>query len=66
MTPGSLTGLLMILGILAVAGYDLFAYLRWGPAGTISGVMYRTGQRWPLFPPLVAFTMGCLFGHFFL
>jgi hypothetical protein len=60
------TGLFIIVCILAIAAYDFYAYSRWGSSGTVSEVLHSIGDSWPLFPYLVAFAMGVLFGHFFL
>lgn len=64
MSP-ALTGWALILLLALVAGADWWLYCRGGTPVTISGVVRRLGERWPLFVGVLAFAMGVLFGHFF-
>lgn len=66
MEPQTYTVIFMIAVTLVVLGYDLFAWLKWRGEGTISGVMWRAGERWPIIKYAAAFGMGALFGHFWL
>lgn len=60
------TPYVIVLGLLLIAAYDLWALHHHGPGGTISAYIRRAGTQWPLLPPLVAFAMGALYGHWFL
>jgi hypothetical protein len=66
MTGSNITGCFIVCTILGIAIYDLFALIKWGVPGTISGVIRKINEKWPLLSALVAFAMGCLYGHFFL
>jgi dolichyl-phosphate-mannose--protein O-mannosyl transferase len=61
-----LTPIFIISVILLILIYDIWALLYYGVDGTISRVIRSWGTKWPLLLPIVAFTMGLLFGHFFL
>jgi hypothetical protein len=52
--------------VLVISLTDLALLLRYGPDATYSRVIRKWGEKWILFPYLVAFAMGALFGHFFL
>ena len=56
----------LLATLLAIVGYDVFVLYCWGEAETISRVLRAWGEQWPLFPYLVTFGMGVLFGHVFL
>jgi hypothetical protein len=62
----SATALFILGTILLVAGYDLFTISARGMDSSISRLLRGWGTTWPLFAYLFAFTLGCLFGHFFL
>ena len=66
MTPQAMTGWFILATILVIAVYDLWVWWTYGVSSTISDVIRKLGHEWPLLLPLVAFAMGCLYGHFFL
>lgn len=62
----TVTAWFILFVVVLVIVYDIFAYVYWGGPSTISNVMRGASVKWPLLPYLVAFAMGCLYGHFFL
>ena len=60
-----LVRLLAFGSVAAFAAIDLFLLVRFGPAATISIMLRELGDRWGLFPDLIAFGMGALFYHLF-
>jgi hypothetical protein len=66
MPPDRVTACFLVAVIVLVIAYDLLALWTWGADATISRVLGHLGRRWPVFPYLVAFSMGALFGHLFL
>jgi hypothetical protein len=66
MSGQTITGWFILLTILTISGYDLWVWKKYGVASTISDVTREFGEQWPLLMPLLAFAMGCLYGHFFL
>lgn len=60
-----LTGLFILAVILLIAAYDLWMLVHYGPDATISRVVRKAGAEWIGLPYLIAFGMGCLFGHLF-
>lgn len=67
MRSAKLLTCVFILATLAlVAIYDLSIMVFFGAPGTISEVCRAIGERWGLFPYLIVFAMGVLFGHIFL
>jgi hypothetical protein len=66
MQPNHVTAFFILAVIGLIIAYDLLALGTWGAEATISRVLRHLAQRWALFPYLVAFGMGALFGHLFL
>ena len=66
MAPQTVTGYFIGGTILVIAAYDLFVWWKWGVDSTISDVTRKANEKWPLLAPILAFAMGCLYGHFFL
>ena len=66
MNSSALTGIFLIIVVVLVAAFDLWIGLHYGGDATISRVLRRLHQRWPLFGPLAAFAAGALYGHLFL
>jgi len=65
MTARAVTACVIIAAIVLLIGYDLAALLLAGDEGTISRVLRYAADRWGMLPGIVAFAMGCLFGHWF-
>ena len=61
-----LTGFFIVAVIALIAAYDLWVLVHYGQDATISRVLRRAGDDWLALPYLIAFGMGCLFGHLFL
>lgn len=59
------TGWFILAIVIIVVLYDTYVYVNCGPEATISRVIYRAHEKWPLLAPLVAFALGALWGHFF-
>lgn len=66
MDASVITAWFIITTILVIAIYDFVWMTLYGDYATISLVLRRLAGRWPMFPYLVAFAMGALFGHLFL
>ncbi len=62
----AVTGWFIVAVFALIVLYDLTAFCCWGESATISAVLRCWGQRWGLFPYLIAFGMGALFAHLFL
>ena len=61
-----ITSLFIIIALVVIVAYDLFAELYWGDYATISVHLRNIADRWGMFPYLIAFAVGVLFGHLFL
>jgi hypothetical protein len=57
---------LLVLAPLALIGWDLYAYLRWGRAATESHAMYCWSLRWKGFALAVMLAASFLMWHFFV
>lgn len=51
----------IVIMIVVIAGYDVWAWNKGGTEGTISWVMYQ----WSLEAPVFTFAMGFVMGHLF-
>lgn len=54
---------LLIAVIVVIMAIDLALLARYGPSGTISVVVRRWGEDFPLLPYLIAFGMGAFLYH---
>lgn len=61
-----LTAYFIVAVVLLIAAYDIWVLTKYGEDATISRVIRSAGNSWQPLPYLVAFGMGCLFGHLFL
>lgn len=61
-TGKKITAIVVVLSVVLLGGYDVFAVLKYGIEGTISHLIYTESFNYPAIP----FFMGCLMGHFFL
>jgi hypothetical protein len=66
MSSRTITALFILGTALVITGYDFAVYFAYGRFSTISDVTRWAGAKWPLLPPLLAFALGCLYGHIFL
>lgn len=57
----SVTDWFLIFTVVAIIGFDLFAYLKWGNPGTISVVLYDIARAYPW----IALALGFVMGHIF-
>jgi hypothetical protein len=62
----TITAVLIVATILAVACYDLVAYVRVGNEATISRICLETANNYRGFAIGVVFLLGILCGHLFL
>ncbi len=61
---GQILTLAFILATTAIViGYDVLAARAWGREATISYVMRRTFDRWPILYPVFWLWLGILAGH---
>lgn len=56
-----LTKLVIVLTIIILVLYDIFAFVKWGPPATLSFVVYDASLKLPIIP----FAAGLLCGHLF-
>jgi hypothetical protein len=61
MTARAVTAWVLVAAALALALYDVGAFLAAGVEATISRSLYEWAQRWPIIP----FALGVLTGHLF-
>jgi hypothetical protein len=57
----TVTIMTLLLALVALLGYDLFAVYRFGYEGTISLVVFTTAKAFPIIP----FLAGVVVGHLF-
>lgn len=55
------TEIFMIVAVVLIAGFDVFAFARWGGNFTISTITWNVAQKYPIIP----FAVGVLAGHLF-
>lgn len=55
------TVIVIVLAILGLIAWDIYAVIKGGNKATISYIIATTAKRWPL----IAFVFGLLMGHFF-
>lgn len=65
MCAKTFTGYFIIFVFLLVIIYDVIVMHYYGTDASISCVINRTNDKYPLLAPIVAFFMGCLWAHFF-
>lgn len=58
-----LTLFLIIAALAAVVAYDVLAHQAWGPNATISRVLRRSFDRWPILYPVFWLAVGTFIGH---
>ncbi len=56
-----LTAIVIFIVIIAILGYDVFAFNSAGTEGTVSFVIYDWSHKYPVF----TFAMGFIMGHLF-
>lgn len=61
----TVTGYLIILTLVAIIVYDIWVYAVYGVEATISVVVRKVHEKFPLLASIIAFAAGCLWGHFF-
>ncbi len=61
-----ITGLVLVVALLSLAAYDLFAEIGVGNSATISKLCLDTADRYRVFMLCVAVLLGILIGHLFL
>lgn len=61
-----ITGLVLVLGLISLAVYDLFAEIGVGNAATISKICLDTANRYRSFTICIVMLLGILIGHLFL
>jgi len=66
MAPEKIAALSIVAVAVSIALGDVLLWAWYGTVGTISGALRGAGAAHPLLIGLVAFLMGCLFGHLFL
>ena len=59
--PSTVTRMSLLLALMCLLGYDLFAVYRFGFEGTISTVVYSMSKEYPV----VSFMAGLVCGHLF-
>jgi hypothetical protein len=57
----SKTTVILILAVISLGLYDIYAAWRFGITGTISYVIYHDSKSYPI----IAFAMGVICGHLF-
>jgi len=57
----TVTLMVLLLTLISLLGYDLFAVYRFGYEGTISLVVFTMAKSYPIIP----FLAGIIVGHFF-
>jgi hypothetical protein len=62
----TLTDWFILIVSIAIAAFDIGIYVVEGQGATISQTVRNWATRFTALPALIAFGMGCLFGHLFL
>jgi hypothetical protein len=52
---------ILVLAVIFLALYDIYALIRYGNSATISYIIYTNSKKYPI----IAFAMGVIAGHFF-
>jgi hypothetical protein len=57
----TLTTIILALGAFLLACYDIVVAVSLGPSATLSAVLYKLSQRYPVIPFVIGFVLGHIF-----